>query len=172
MNAALGRPSDKYGAVGSLPDGKDYVIFERHLHHSVDRVWAAFTDAEQREKWVPGIQFEAKPGGRYEIWFGDECEGPAHVSGTLTAFDPPKVIALGSIRFELEAEGDQGCLLRFSDILWYDEKRTKTQFANAVLGGWHRFLDQFELWLDDGLRVLSADLPEPHYAEVDVGGRP
>ncbi len=171
MNAALGRSSDKFGAVGTLPDGKDFVIFERHLRHSVDRVWSAFTDADQRDKWMPGIQFEAKAGGKYEIWFGDDCEGPAHVSGTLTEFDPPKLIALGSIRFELESEG-QGCLLRFSDILWYDDKRTKTQFANSVLGGWHHFLDRFEIWLDEGVRVLDKDLPEVHYAEVDVKGRP
>ena len=53
---------------------------------------------------------------------------------------------------------------------WFDDKRTKTAFANAVLGGWHQFLDRWEIWLDEGRADLR--LKEPDYAGIDVPGRP
>ncbi len=117
--------------------------------------------------WVPGIQFDPKPAARFDIWFGDDCDGPAHVSGTLDAFEPLRLLQLGSIRLELEQLG-QGCLLRFSDVLWFDGKRTKAEFAKAVLAGWHQFLDRLELWLNEGRAV--PHLPEPDYSEIDVPG--
>ena len=60
-------------------------------------------------------------------------------------------------------------MLEFSDVLWFDGKRSNVDFANAVLAGWHRFLDTLEIWLDEG--VAALDLKEPDYAAVDVRGR-
>jgi len=60
-------------------------------------------------------------------------------------------------------------VVHFSDVLWFDNKRTKVEFANAVLAGWHRFLDTLEIWLNEGRPAL--DLPEPDYAKVVVEGR-
>ncbi len=162
-------PSAKYGVVIERGDGHDCVLFERQLQHCVEEVWAAIVEPRQRAVWVPGIRFEPEPEGRFDIWFGEECEGPAHVSGTLTSFEPPRRVQLGTIGFELEPGERGGCLLRFSDVLWYDDKRTKTEFANAVLGGWHRFLDQLEVWLDEGRR--AEYLPEPDYSKIDMLGR-
>ncbi len=161
-------PSESYGEVLTRADGHVIVRFERPLRHAVSRVWGAITEPAQRAVWVPGLRFEPSPEAPFDIWFGDECEGPAHVSGRLSAFDPPTTIEIGSIRMELAAEGE-GCLLVFSDVLWFDEKRTRAAFANAVLAGWHRFLDTLEIWLDEGVSAL--DLPEPDYAAVDVPGR-
>ena len=153
------------GSVGRRADGLPCVSFERCLPHSVAKVWAAIAEPEQRATWVPGIQFEPKPKARFDIWFGEDCDGPAHVSGELGAFQPQRLLELGSIRVELEPLGEQ-CLLRFSDVLWYDGKRTKRDFAHAVLAGWHQFLDRLELWLDEGRAELL--LPEPDYSSVEV----
>ena len=170
-------PAPKRRGVVGHRDGLPCVAFERHLAHSVEKVWAAIAEPEQRAAWVPGIQFEPKRGARFDIWFGDQCDGPSHVSGTIDACEPLRLLQVGSIRFELtpsEAGGTGGsgkehCLLRFSDVLWYDNKRTKRQFANAVLGGWHQYLDRLELWLDEGRVALR--LPEPDYSSIDVPGR-
>ena len=161
---------DKHGRVEQRDDGHMLVVFERSLHHAVPKVWAAIAEAEQRAVWCPGIRFEPKPGARYDIWFGDECEGPSHVSGTLGAFEPSRKLALGSIDIQLTPTEDNRCVLRFADVLWFDDKRTKTAFANSVLGGWHQFLDRWEIWLDEGRADLR--LKEPDYGRIEVPGRP
>lgn len=157
-----------YGTVCALPDGRPGVRFERLLAHAPGEVWAAIADAERRAVWAPGIRFEPRADGRFEIWFGDHCEGPAHVAGTLAAFAPERLLQLGTIRFELAAvpaaSGGQGCRLRFSDVLAYDGKRSKRAFENAVLGGWHQFLDRLEIYLAEGRSAL--DLREPDYAAI------
>lgn len=160
------------GIVSKREDGLPCVVFERRLPHPIETVWAALTAPAQRAVWVPGIRFDPMPEAPYDIWFGDECEGPSHVSGVLGAFDPPRELALGSIYIQLRAEGEsgEGCHLTFTDVLWYDNKRTKTQFANAVLGGWHQFLDRLEIWLNEGRAELR--LAEVDYSAIDVPGRP
>ena len=170
MGSSVEHLPDKHGRVEQRDDGHMLVVFERTLAYTTDRVWAAIAEPEQRAEWCPGIRFEPQPGARYDIWFGDECEGPSHVSGTLGAFDPPRELALGSIDIRLTPTDDDGCVLRFADVLWFDDKRTKTAFANAVLGGWHQFLDRWEVWLDEGRAELK--LQEPNYAEIEVPGRP
>ena len=118
--------------------------------------------------WAPGIRFDPAPDARFDIWFCDECEGPSHASGHLSNYHPPRSIALGSIAIEL-APTSEGCVIHFSDVLWFDNKRTKVEFANAVLGGWHRFLDTLEIWLNEGRPALG--LAEPDYAMAFVEGR-
>ena len=161
-------PSTNWGEVRRFDDGRVIVLFERFLRCSVEEVWAAVTEPAQRAVWVPGIRFEPAPRARFDIWFGDECQGPAHASGRLEVFEPPRRLRMGSMCFDL-AVADSGCLLRFSDRLWFDNRRSNAEFANAVLAGWHRFLDTLEIWLDE--RVSALDVEEPDYAVVDVAGR-
>jgi hypothetical protein len=158
----------KAGSVGRLADGRSYVLFERRLPHSIERVWAALTEPDRLAKWFPGFSLEARQGGRFEIRFGGDCAGPAHVSGTVSRFEPPTVLECGSMRFELERHAD-GCLLRFSDVLSLEGPRSKTDITNAVLGGWHKYLDS----LEDALlgRAVDHDRPEPDYGATDVAGR-
>ena len=166
--SATAHSPTRHGVVTKREDGLPCIVFERRLPHSVETVWAALAEPTQRAVWVPGIRFEPEPQARFDIWFGDECDGPSHVSGVLGAFDPPHALALGSIAVRLRPDGD-GCQLTFSDVLWYDNKRTKTQFANAVLGGWHQFLDRLEIWLNEGR--AAERLAEVDYATIDVPGR-
>ena len=160
-------PSDGFGEV-QCRAGRHVVVFRRRLGHAPERVWAAIAEPAERADWVPGIQFEPVPNGRFDIWFADECEGPAHASGRIAVLDPPRALQLGSMRFELTPTAE-GCLLEFSDVLWFDDSRSRFDFANAVLAGWHRFLDTLEIWLDEGVPAL--DLPEPDYSAIDVPGR-
>jgi len=167
-SSAVRRPSDGFGTVRADEDGRTRVIFQRALSHPMDKVWAAIAEPDERAVWVPGIRFEPEAEARFDIWFGDACEGPSHASGKLEPFEPPTQLGLGSIRFKLEV-APGGCVLEFSDVLWFDGKRSNVDFANAVLAGWHRFLDTLEIWLDEG--VAALDLKEPDYAAVDVRGR-
>lgn len=165
---SVSSPDSKFGTVGKLDDGRSFVLFERRLSHSIERVWAAITEPTQLANWAPGFRIELKQGGQFDIWFGDECEGPAHVTGTVTEYDPPRILQFGSMRFELEADGS-GCLLKFSDILHFDGSRTETQFTNDVLGGWHRFLDDLEVALNGN--AVDRTAPEFDYSTIDVPGR-
>ena len=160
----------KYGWVEHLDDGRHRVIFERLLPYSIQTVWDAITDAEQLANWMPGMQFEPRLGGQFHIWFGGDCEGPAHVTGEVSAFDPPRLLALGTICWQLESVSE-GCRLTFSDILHYDD-RSKTDFANSVLGGWHKYVDTLVWYLDGQKGGNPQGQPEVNYAAVAVKGRP
>ena len=159
----------RHGTVHHLPDGRVQVRFERQLLYPVQTVWAALTEQAQLDVWMPGVRFEARQGGKYEIWFGGDCEGPAHISGAVEAFEPPYVLQLGTIRWELSETAD-GCLLGFTDVLVFQEGRSDAEITNSVLGGWHNYLDL----LEDALagRPVNHEQPEPDYAAREVPGRP
>ena len=160
--------SSKFGSVGTLVDGRQFVQFERSLPYSIEKVWAAITEPQQLENWFPGFKLELKEGGQFDIWFGGDCEGPSHVNGTVTRLEPPEVLECGSMRFELETQGS-GTSLKFTDILWFEGSRTQAELTNSVLGGWHRFLDA----LTQALAGASVDhnAAEFDYSTIDVPGR-
>ncbi|MDE0421384.1 MAG: hypothetical protein OXK76_10945 [Gammaproteobacteria bacterium] len=168
MSPSPRAPSANFGEVRRHGERQLAVVFRRRLGHAPARVWSAIAEPVERAVWVPGIRFEPAVDVRFDIWFGDACDGPAHVSGRIEVFEPPTRLQLGSMQFAL-APDDGGCLLEFTDLLWFDGTRSRVDFANAVLAGWHRFLDTLEIFLDEG--VAALDLPEPDYAAIDVPGR-
>ena len=159
---------DRLGAVGRLDDGRAFVRFERRLGHPADSVWRAITDPDLLASWFPGFAFDRKRGGRYTIHFSGDCAGPADVEGPVVEYDPPRLLQCGTIRWEL-APAAAGCRLTFSDVLQFQEGRPDTETANAVLGGWHRYLDLLEQSLSG---TPDLDTPEPDYSKLDVAGRP
>ncbi len=162
-------PGSRLGSVRKLEDGRIELLFERRLKHSVETVWQAITDPEHRAQWAPGMHLELFAGGALNIWFnGGNCEGPAHVTGVVTVYHPPHVLECGTMRFELEP-CEEGCLLRFSDILDFSGTRTITEFTNSVLGGWHAYLDRLESSLLG--EAIDFDAPEFDYASVEIPGR-
>ncbi len=160
--------TDQLGRVEHLSDGRAYVVFEREYAHPVERVWAALTDPAELAQWFPGFTVELRVGGHYEIRFGNDCEGPPHVSGTVSKCDPPNCLQCGSIRWELTAT-QTGCRLVFSDILWFEGPRTNTDICNSVLGGWHHYLDLLASLLRG--EPIKPDRPEVDYAAYDIPGR-
>ena len=81
--------AQKIGKLERLSNGSDQVSFSRASDHSISKVWAYITEPEELMKWFPGLKLECRTGGTFEIWFSDKCEGPAHVNGTVTRFEPP-----------------------------------------------------------------------------------
>ena len=86
MNSQTELDPSRYGSVSKLDDGRAMVRFERHLPYKIERVWSAITEPAELERWFPGLTFEPRTGGTYEIWFGGDCDGPAHVSGAVVAY--------------------------------------------------------------------------------------
>jgi len=91
------------------------------------------------------------------------------VSGTVSVFEPPNVLAMGGMRWELTARG-AGCVLVFTDILTFDDQRSNADLTNSVLGGWHKYLDMLEYGLSGG-QADPRDEPEFDYSRVEVPGR-
>jgi uncharacterized protein YndB with AHSA1/START domain len=92
-------------------DGRVVLRFERHLHHSAERVFRAITDIEELAEWFPGlVEIDLHVGGAVEFSqpnFDVDLELiPLH--GTITDFDPPHLLAFmwgdDLLRFELTAE--------------------------------------------------------------------
>lgn len=161
-------PPEHFGTLVRLADGRTQVRFERHFKHPIERVWAAITVAEQRDQWFPNFRLEPKLHGSFEIWFSEECDGPAHVQGSVIEFEPGRILHCGSMRYELSPT-DDGCQLVFTDVLHFAEPRSDEEITNAVLGGWHRHTDNLEEFLDG---VLAGPYgPEFDYRKVDVAGR-
>jgi uncharacterized protein YndB with AHSA1/START domain len=161
-------PTPKYGVVGTLDDGRHYVKFARYLPFSIQRVWSALTEPDQLAYWFPGLILDAREGGSFEIRFSEDCEGEAHVTGVVTTCSPPSLLVMGTLRWELQADSD-GCLLTLTDVLLFDD-RCKTDFTNAVLAGWHKYVDSLERALHGGKGDPRIDR-EVDYAAVDVPGR-
>lgn len=161
-------PTSKYGVAGVLDNGSPYVKFVRHLPFPIEKVWSALTEPGQLADWFPGLDLDAREGGAFEIRFSDDCEGEAHVSGTVTTFSPPNLLEMGTLRWELQPD-QGGCLLTFTDILSFDD-RDPTDLTNPVLAGWHKYVDSLERALHGGRGDPRTD-PEIDYAEVNVPGR-
>ena len=166
--AAVGDPNSKYGAVGHMPDGKRYVVFHRRYPHSVEKVWAAITEAEHLWAWAPEITFEPRLGGRVEMRLSGSLDAEPDVVTAVEEFDPPRALQLGGLRIELEPD-DEGCLLMFSDILHFAGPRSDVEIMNAVLGGWHKFLDRLDAHVLG--EPVDFEAAEPDYASREVVGR-
>lgn len=160
---------EKLGALGQLQDGRAFVKFVRRLPYSIETVWQALAEPAQRALWFPGFKLELRQGGQFEMWFGVECEGPAHVSGTVVECEPLRVLRCGDMRWELAANGSQACTLTFTDVLVFQGGRTQAEIANSVLAGWHQGLD----FLEDALagRTVDHKAPELDYSVLEIPGR-
>ena len=163
ISGKMNLPSEKYGRVETLENGRHRVRFERQLPYSPEFVWAALIEADQLSKWFPGLLLEAELGGKFEIWFSGDCEGPAHVTGEVTKFNSPSALQMGSMEWSLSGQNG-GCLVTFTDILHVDS-RGFTEFANSVLGGWHKYLDSLERHLSGGVGDPRRD-PEVDYSKL------
>jgi uncharacterized protein YndB with AHSA1/START domain len=148
------------GVIETRADGETVIHFERRLSHPPDRVWDAITDPDQVIRWWGELDADLQHGGNFTLrWLNQDEEGRSSGwRGTLTEFDPPRVLETSgtwgsekegwgahnaTLRFELTPDGD-GTVLRFTNTLdaMPDDYRTKT------LAGWHWHLDTLAGVLD------------------------
>ncbi len=138
---------------GELLD-QSSVRFERMLPGPIERVWDYLTDGDKRARWLCGGDTEPKVGGRMEMKFHNatittpddlppekykDMNGPMEYSGTVTAWQPPKLFAHtwehegteSEVRYELESVGDEVRL-----VLTHRRMATPEELAGAC-GGWH-----------------------------------
>ena len=99
--------TDRLGAVKHHSDGRVSVIFERRLAYPIEHVWAALIDAKERALWWPGFNIEPRLGGRFEMRFSGDCDGPAELIGTVTQFEPPNILACGTACWKLAEDNGQ-----------------------------------------------------------------
>jgi uncharacterized protein YndB with AHSA1/START domain len=139
------------GTLEQQDDGKAVIRFERRIGHPPERVWAAITEPSEMIGWWGDADVDLREGGRFDVrWLNtDEQGNSAHMHATIARLEPGRLLELdgdihGTLRFELEPDGD-GTRLRFSSTLDLpDEFRTK------VLAGWHTHLDALATVLDGG----------------------
>jgi uncharacterized protein YndB with AHSA1/START domain len=143
------------GSLESIDD-RPALRFERHLDHSVERVWRAITEPDELARWfVARVNWKPELG---ETW---QAMGQA---GEVTELQAPRVLAWtwGGERFRFELRGDregtlddeglldgEGCLLVFTHV--FDDRRLNAQHAT----GWERYLDWLETHLAGGFVSLE-----------------
>ena len=120
-------------------DGRPALRFERHLDHSVERVWRAVTEPAELARWfVSAVNWKPEAGEVFE----------AHgQSGKIIELEAPRVIAYTwgreLFRFDLRSEAD-GCVLLFIHV--FDDRALAAQHA----AGWERYLKRLDRHLRGG----------------------
>jgi uncharacterized protein YndB with AHSA1/START domain len=141
-------------ASQQIVDGRPALRLERHLDHSIERVWRAVSEPAELERW-----FVAVTSWTPEVGETFEEHGE---TGTVTAVEPPRLLAwtwgIERFSFELAPEGD-GCMLVFTHV--FDPDRGPG-WQHAA--GWETYFRRFDAHLAGG--YLSEE-----DAHVDIDGR-
>ncbi len=155
------------GTLETAADGRATIRFERRLKHPPARVWAAITEPGELIGWWGEAQVDLREGGSFEVrWLNSDEDGnSAHMHAAIVRLEPERLLELegdihGTLRFELEPDGD-GTTLRFSSTLELPE-----ELRAKVVAGWHWHLDALETVLGGG----GADLVElPGWDRIHAG---
>jgi len=127
------------------------LAFTRDLPASAERVWSMLTDPARRATWLFDGTIELRVGGLVDLFDSDH-----HVTGQVTAWNPPNLLALtwsspdaplGEVRFELSAITPETCRLQVVHIVGCDAR------PRSLAAGWHALLDR----LHQGLAGTSPD---------------
>lgn len=134
------------------------VRLERRLPARVERVWHYLTDSDKRRQWLADGAVELRLGGRVDHVFrnnalteGDEpapakyqsIAEEAHLTGTVTACDPPRLLSYSwgdaagdasEVTFELTERGEETDL-----VVTHRRLRDKDAMV-SVASGWHSHL--------------------------------
>jgi uncharacterized protein YndB with AHSA1/START domain len=135
------------GILERTSDGRDRIRFERHLSHPVERVWAAITEPAEMAGWWGDAKVDLRQGGAFVLAW--QNPGGPTMRATITALDPPRLLETesdvhGTLRWELEPDGDGTSLTFTSTLDLPDEYRAQT------LAGWHFHLDALATVLAGG----------------------
>jgi uncharacterized protein YndB with AHSA1/START domain len=127
-------------------DGRPALRVERHLPHSIERVWRAVTDpAELRHWFVAEAPWTPEAGEEFEV--GGQV-------GRITALEPPRLIAWtwGAERysFELTPDGD-ACVLVFTHVF---DPELGPAWQHAA--GWETYFNRLDAHLAGGFLSEEA----------------
>ncbi|MFC5751338.1 SgcJ/EcaC family oxidoreductase [Actinomadura rugatobispora] len=141
--------------TATVREGRALLRFERRLSHPAERVWRALTDPGEISAWLAEAQLEPRVGSRFQLrWLNAGDQEPAVARGTVTAFDPPRLLELdsdihGTLRWELvPLPGPPPATL----LVFTSDLEAPEEFIPQTLAGWHVHLDYLEKALE-GARV-------------------
>jgi uncharacterized protein YndB with AHSA1/START domain len=136
--------SETSHAVLEDEEGRAILRFERILAHPPERVWRALTEPGELSAWHP-TPFALEPIVGGAIGFLPPPGAPAMPDGTLTAYEPPWLLAHtwgeDSLRWELQPH-PSGSVLTLTHTFG---DRLK---AARDAAGWHLCLDALSRTLD------------------------
>ena len=122
-------------AVQVRKDGDKWtLILVRELRHAPEKVWRALTDPVHLREWAPfDVDRNLGEVGTVNLqWSGT----PQVLEARVTRAEPPRVLEMGEMRWELEPHGDGTRL-----TLWHSIDRRYIAWGTA---GWHISLDVLE----------------------------
>ncbi len=129
------------------------ITFKRQLPFSIEKVWEAITNPEQREQWFGPTTIEPEKGGAIET-IAEGPPAPVEVrrsKGKIISWDPPRLFEYEEessnagktiIRFELQSLGNE-TLFRLTN------SGISTSDAGGYAPGWHAFIDRLESYLEN-----------------------
>jgi uncharacterized protein YndB with AHSA1/START domain len=125
---------------GQLERGEQRLLlrFKRRLAHPPQTVWRALTEPDRLAAWFPTtLEGDRVAGAPLRFALRDRVGEP--FAGEMLAFEPPRLMELRwgeeILRFELEPDGEQGCVLVLTDT--FDELGKAARDG----AGWHTCLD-------------------------------
>ena len=154
---------DRFGRLEHA--GREWqLVFTRRLPHPPAKVWRALTEADHVSRWFPAdIIGERRAGAPLRFAFRED-EGPS-LPGEMRVFEPPALLEFTwsdeVLRFELQADGDGGTVLRFVNTFPDVGK------AARDAAGWHVCLDALEVDVDGGTPSPGGwDELHPRYVDA------
>jgi uncharacterized protein YndB with AHSA1/START domain len=123
------------------------ITFDRTSKHTAARVWRAVTDPAEISKWMDyPAHVELRPGGEYRVDFSRTNQGA--LDGVIVRVEAERrltyVWGLSVCEWTLEDLRGGGCKYRFV----HNGQTDRGDGEEGLAGGWHEFLDRFDLHLD------------------------
>jgi uncharacterized protein YndB with AHSA1/START domain len=117
--------------------------FERHLKHSVEKVWSSLTENDKLAKWFPELRVDdLREGGTITFHMQDGTADELQIT-ELKKYSVLEYTWWGdSVRFELYPE-PEGC-----HLVLIRKINTLTDHTSKDLAGWHVCLDVINALLD------------------------
>lgn len=127
------------GTIGTTGE----VSFERAVAHPTEQVWDAITQDDQVTQWMDyKASFDATPGARFHVDFGDDGE----IEGVVVAADERTRFShtwdRSVVRWDLSGAREGGTTICFTHTGFPSDA------APGLAAGWHAFLDALEAHLD------------------------
>lgn len=128
--------------IQKVEDG--YVArFERHLKHSVEKVWSAITENDKLAEWFPELSVvNLSEGGTMKFDFPDGNSDELHITELKTDSELEYTWWGDTVRFELYPETN-GCRLVLKRTI-----KTISNHTSKDLAGWHVCLDVIQALLN------------------------